>query len=138
MFSSISAKITVIIVVFAFGLTLGGVGGYRYSEGRAAVEYKEAVTEQISQANQATQADTQQAVTQAQERVVYRTVVKYVMQKGISDASIKGIPACDRDDESYQLLHDAIDAANNQAPPRGLPDRMPPDSQANRKDGSGD
>lgn len=99
-------------VALVVAFVLGAFVGYRYADNACRAHAGKVLAGAVVAANDQTTKDDALAEKQAKERVIYRTQIRHLVAKGLSDATEKATPGCDRDDVSYGLLVSAVRAAN--------------------------
>jgi len=120
---------------FGFGAYLG----YQYADGQNAKGAAKAQAAVIESAREAAITDKAQAIERARREEAAAEAARTVYLKGVADANVKAMPACDRDDVSFSLLIDALRVANGaEANAGSLPEAVHAGPGAIGPDGRGD
>lgn len=114
------------LLIAAVSFGTGAYLGYQYADGHNAKAAAEAKDTALEDARRDAEADKQEAVARARLEALAEARARSTYSRGVTDAHLKARADCGRDDESFGLLRDAVDAANG-APPgtRGVPEKMP-------------
>lgn len=101
-----------------------------YVEGQAAKAKLTVVENAISDLSGKADRDFEGAVNRARIEGAAAERARLARSKGVEDAAAKADPSCDRDDESFRLLLEAIDAASGAQPTGGLLEGVRTDPKA--------
>lgn len=123
---SIQARLLIAILVAAALFGTGTYVGYQYADGRSAKAAAEAQDAALEDARRAAEADKQEAIARVRLEALAEARARSTYSRGVTDAHLKARADCGRDDESFGLLRDAVDAANGAPAGAGsVPEKMP-------------
>lgn len=124
----------ILVAALVFSISLFGAGvriGYKWEERVHIADVVAAQDRAVTAANERTAAETQRTLAAAKADSDARLRARTARMKGEIDAAKKSRPECSRDAVSLGLLHDAITAANGEAPAAAvLPDSVRPAADA--------
>lgn len=132
---------TILVGIVLIGVAFAGGAyvGKEYESGQNAKAKVEELSGTLTTIGKLVESDKSLAIQQAAKEATAKERARAARSKGVSDAMVKANVVCDRDDVSFGLLNDAIDAANGATgSPAGVRIAVQPATQADGQVGSGD
>ena len=124
-------KLVVMTTVWVASLLSSVYITKNYVEGQVAKAKLETLEALVDNLQLRSDQDFEAAVKRAKAEAAAAERTRLAKVKGVDDATKKADVRCDRDDESYSLLIDAIDAASGSDPTGSLRTGVPTNPQAN-------
>lgn len=130
---------TLLVGLVLVGLAFAGGAyvGKEYESGQNAKAKVEELSGTLTTIGKLVESDKSTAIQQAAKEATAKERARAARSKGVSDAMVKANVVCDRDDVSFGLLNDAIDAANGTSPAASLRGSMQSATQTDGQVGSG-